>query len=95
MTIKGKEECFIVKHINMTDMCLFHLNWSMQMKIGMFITLKIEKCHEALVVPLLPPRSVSFPETLPISTLYPWGLWGPTDSPLRVGLYCRVGVETL
>ena len=74
----------------MSDMCSFHLNWSIQMKIGIFITLKIEKCYEALAGPPLPPRPVSFPENLPISTRYPWGIWGPTDSPLRVGLYLKL-----
>ena len=56
MTIKGKEVCFIVEHINMSDMCSFHLNWSIQMKIRLFITLQIEKCYEALAGPPLPPR---------------------------------------
>ena len=57
------------------------------MKIGISITIKIEICYEALAGPLLPSRPVSFPENLRIPTRYPWGIWGPTDSPLRVGLY--------
>ena len=57
------------------------------MKIDIFITLKIEKCYEALACPPLPPRPITFPENLPISTHYPWGKRGPMDSPLRVGLY--------
>ena len=70
----------------MSDMYSFQLNWSIQMKIGIIIAIKIEKCYEALPVPPLPPRPVSIPENLPISTRYPWGIWGTTDSPLRVGL---------
>ena len=57
------------------------------MKIGIFITLKIEKCYETLDGPPLPPRPISSPENLPISTRYPWGNRGPADSPVRVGLY--------
>ena len=57
------------------------------MKIGIFIPFKIEICYEALVGHPLPPSPVSFPENSPISTRYAWGIWGPTDSPLRLGLY--------
>ena len=37
------------------------------MKIGIFVTLQIVKCYEALAGTPLPPRPVSFPENLPIS----------------------------
>ena len=57
------------------------------MKIGIFITLNVEKCYETLADPLLPPRPKSSPETLTMSTRYPWGNRGPADSPVRVGLY--------
>ena len=56
------------------------------MKINILQILQIGKCYEALAGPPLPPRPVSFPENLPISTRYPWGIWGPMDSPLHVGL---------
>ena len=42
----------------------------------------------------LPPRPVSFPEKLPISTRYPWGIRFPADYPLHVGLYTKESNRT-
>ena len=50
------------------------------------MTLKDEKVLD-LAQPPVPLRPIVFPQHLPVSTHYPWGIRFPTDYPYHEGLY--------